>query len=112
MVGGSSCLRYGQTGHSSRDCTATNTNTPVSDLILFHLSQRGHNKSYCLGFSIVGPVSEPAPTSLRITNGYQGQTDIPVVKSKAFHFMSEETHAVPNMVMSMYLLLMYLFILN
>ena len=41
-AGSSGCFKCGQTGHVSRDCTATTITTTVSDLICCQYNQRGH----------------------------------------------------------------------
>ena len=46
-----------------------------------------------------------------IMDGCQGKPDMPVVRKKAFQLMVEEDRAVPDVVMGMYLLLIYLFML-
>ena len=72
LVGGSVCFKRGRTGNICRDLTVTTTTTPISDLICFHCNQRGHKKAHCPSLTAARPVSAPAPTTLRITEGLQG----------------------------------------
>ena len=72
----------------------------------------GHKKANCPILETAGPVVAPAPAMLRITNGCQGKGDAPVVKSRAFQLTAEEDCMAPDVEMGMYLLLIYLFILN
>ena len=85
-VGGSGCFKCGQTGHIGKDYTVTTT-APVSGHICFHCNQRGHKRAQCSSLiaTATGPVSAPAPTTLRITDGRQGWTEASAVKSMAFH---------------------------
>ena len=53
----------------------------------------------------------PAPATLRITDGRQGQADASVAKSRAFQLTAEEARAAPDVATSMYLLLISLLIL-
>ena len=59
---------------------------------------------------MVGQVTTPAPATLRITDGRQGQAEAPMVKSKAFQLIVEEARAALDVGTSMYLLLISLFI--
>ena len=56
-------------------------------------------------------MAAPTPATLRITDGRQGRTEAPMEKSRVFHLTVEEARAAPDVVMSMYLLLISLFIL-
>ena len=109
---GLGCFKCVQTGHISRHYTATTPITLVSDLIGFQCNQRGHNKAYCQSLVVVGPVSAPAPAKLRITDGHKGQAVAPATKNRVFQLTTKEARAAPSMVTSMYLLLIFLFILN
>ena len=67
--GGSGCFKWGRTGHYSMDYTTTTIQE--SYLICFHYNQRGHKKVQCTSLAAAGPVSAPAPATLRITDGHQ-----------------------------------------
>lgn len=45
----------------------------------------------------------PAPTTLRIIDGCQGQSEAPAAKNRAFQMIAEEARATPDVVMDMYL---------
>ncbi|KAL7585103.1 uncharacterized protein LOC111888172 [Lactuca sativa] len=48
-------------------------------------------------------MSARAPTTLQITNGHQGRTDAPVLKSKDFQLTAEEARAAPDVVTGSFL---------
>ena len=48
-------------------------------------------------------MAAPAPATLQITDGQQGKTDAPVVKSRAFQLTAEEAHVAPDVVTGMFL---------
>ena len=56
-------------------------------------------------------MAAPTPMISRITDGHQGKAESPVVRSRTFQLTFEEARALPDVVMSMYLLLISLFIL-
>ena len=84
----------------------------VSDQICVHCNQRGHKKAHCPSLAVAGPVSAPSPATLRIIDGRQGRADAPVAKIRAFQMSDKEVHATLDVVMVMYLFLIYLLLLN
>ena len=46
----------------------------------------------------------PTPATLRITEGRQGKSDAPMVRSRAFQLTSKEVRASPDVVTVMFLL--------
>lgn len=89
-MGGSDYFKYGQTGHINRDCIATTTTTPISDLICFFCNHRGLKKANCSSLAATGPVVAPSPATLQITNGHQGKAVVPVMRSIAFQLIVED----------------------
>ncbi|XP_052622446.1 uncharacterized protein LOC128127794 [Lactuca sativa] len=83
MAGSLGCFKCGRTSLVSRDCTTTTTTT-ISGPICFQCNQRGHKRSDCPSLAAARQVAVPAPATLRITDGRQGRTEVPVAKSRAF----------------------------
>ena len=54
----------------------------------------------------------PVPETLWVTDGHQGKADAPVARSTTLQLTIEEAHTTPDVVTGMYLLLIYLFMLN
>ncbi|XP_023743260.1 uncharacterized protein LOC111891437 [Lactuca sativa] len=77
-------------GHMSKDW-------PRKALICFHCNHTSHKTVDCLRLS-GGAVVVTAPATLRITDGRQGKTETPVVKSRA-----DEAQAAPNVVTGTFL---------
>lgn len=48
-----------------------------------------------------GSVASPAPATLRITDGHQGNENALVMRRKAFQLTAEEARASPDVVISM-----------
>lgn len=46
----------------------------------------------------VGAVVAPTPSTLRITNGWEGKATTPVVKSRAFQLTAKEARVTPYIV--------------
>ena len=58
---------------------------------------------------MVKPIAAPATATLRISDGRQGKVEALVVRSRAFQVIAEEARAAPDVVTSMYLFLIPLF---
>ncbi|XP_052626854.1 uncharacterized protein LOC128133446 [Lactuca sativa] len=98
-LGSSGCYKCGKTGYFGKDCTATTPTFQTSDLIYFRCNQKGHIKADCLRLTIAStPVAVPAPTTICLTDGWQGKTEAPVMRSRAFLLTTEEAGAAPDMV--------------
>ena len=67
-----------------------------------------HENANCSSFLAARLVVTPAPATLRITDGRQGKADAPVIRIMDFQLTAEEARIAPDVVTSMYLLLISL----
>ncbi|KAI3751218.1 hypothetical protein L2E82_22266 [Cichorium intybus] len=85
--------RHGQRsheGHYARDCRQ-------EAKIFFNCNQVGHIKSQCPSLSKT-TVQNPAPSTLRITDGHQVKTGTPKAKGRVFQLTAGEAQAVPDVI--------------
>lgn len=83
------CYKCGKRGHVSRDCTSTAK-------LCFQCYQPRHEKAECPQ-NLTRPVRAPAPATLRITNGTQGnRNDVPKGRGRVFQLTAEEARAEPD----------------
>ena len=104
-MGSSDCYKCDNTEHFIRDCIAPTPTFQTSELLCFHCNQRGNKKANCpqLIAATAVPVKAPDPVTLRITDGWQGKAEAPVVRSRAFQLTTEEARAAHDVVTGMIL---------
>ena len=100
-LGSLGCYKRGKTGHLGRDCTALTPTFQTLDLICFYCNQKGQKKAKCPRLTTAAPVAVPTPGTLRIIDGRQGKTDVPVVRIRAFQLTTEEALVTPDVLTGM-----------
>ncbi|KAI3700047.1 hypothetical protein L2E82_44662 [Cichorium intybus] len=89
------CHECGKEGHYAKDCRQ-------EVKICFNCNQVGHFKAQCPRLT-QGVVQNPAPTTLRITDGRQGKGEAPKTKGRAFVMTAEEAQDAPDVVTGTFL---------